>query len=132
MSPLLIQISKDFATIWTTTDPIGNVALFVGRLFARDDYFCVVAKPTKEFLAVLPAKSELGDVSEAESANNISEEISLGLIEVGVHHRALGPIHQLCLAEFAMKVVGDLFGDDLASDLHRVDFTTAYDPNRRE
>src|SRR5947199_6447808 len=86
MSPLLIQISKDFATIWTTTDPIGNVALFVGRLFARDDYFCVVAKPTKEFLAVLPAKSELGDVSETESANNISEEISLGFVEVGLHH----------------------------------------------
>jgi len=28
MSPLLIKISKDFATIWTTIDPIGNVALF--------------------------------------------------------------------------------------------------------
>jgi multiple antibiotic resistance protein len=30
MSPLLIKISKDFATIWTTIDPIGNVALFAG------------------------------------------------------------------------------------------------------
>src|SRR4029453_6450307 len=28
MSPLLVKISKDFATIWTTIDPIGNVALF--------------------------------------------------------------------------------------------------------
>jgi multiple antibiotic resistance protein len=28
MSPLLIKISKDFATIWTTIDPIGNVAIF--------------------------------------------------------------------------------------------------------
>ncbi len=28
MSPFLIKISKDFATIWTTIDPIGNVALF--------------------------------------------------------------------------------------------------------
>src|SRR5436305_8678434 len=28
MSPLLIKISKDFATIWTTIGPIGNVALF--------------------------------------------------------------------------------------------------------
>jgi hypothetical protein len=28
MSPLLIKISKDFATIWTTTDPIGNAAIF--------------------------------------------------------------------------------------------------------
>jgi hypothetical protein len=30
MSPLLIEISKDFATLWTTIDPIGNVALFAG------------------------------------------------------------------------------------------------------
>ncbi len=31
MSPLLLEkISKDFATIWTTIDPIGNVALFAG------------------------------------------------------------------------------------------------------
>src|SRR5262249_3416433 len=30
VSPLLIKISKDFATIWTTIDPIGNVALFAG------------------------------------------------------------------------------------------------------
>jgi small neutral amino acid transporter SnatA (MarC family) len=28
MSPLLIKISKDFATLFTTIDPIGNVALF--------------------------------------------------------------------------------------------------------
>jgi multiple antibiotic resistance protein len=30
MSPLLIKISKDFATVWTTIDPIGNVAIFAG------------------------------------------------------------------------------------------------------
>ena len=30
MSPLLIKVCKDFATIWTTIDPIGNVALFAG------------------------------------------------------------------------------------------------------
>jgi len=30
MSPLLIKISKDFATLWTTIDPIANVALFAG------------------------------------------------------------------------------------------------------
>jgi multiple antibiotic resistance protein len=30
MSPLLIKISKDFATLWTTIDPISNVALFAG------------------------------------------------------------------------------------------------------
>jgi len=30
MSPLLIKISKDFATLWTTIDSIGDVALFAG------------------------------------------------------------------------------------------------------
>ena len=30
MSPLLIKICKDLATIWTTIDPIGNVAIFAG------------------------------------------------------------------------------------------------------
>lgn len=30
MSPFLIKVSKDFAIIWTTIDPIGNVALFAG------------------------------------------------------------------------------------------------------
>ena len=30
MSPLLIKICKDFATIWTTIDPIGSVAIFAG------------------------------------------------------------------------------------------------------
>src|SRR6266516_5737184 len=30
MSPLLIKISKDFATLFTTIDPIGNVAIFAG------------------------------------------------------------------------------------------------------
>jgi multiple antibiotic resistance protein len=30
VSPLLVKICKDFATIWTTIDPIGNVAIFAG------------------------------------------------------------------------------------------------------
>jgi multiple antibiotic resistance protein len=30
MSPFLIKVSKDFATLWTTIDPIGNVAMFAG------------------------------------------------------------------------------------------------------
>jgi small neutral amino acid transporter SnatA (MarC family) len=34
MSPLLIKISKDFATIWTTIDPIGNVAIFAALTVA--------------------------------------------------------------------------------------------------
>src|SRR5258705_13169934 len=30
MAPLLVKICKDFATIWTTIDPIGNVAILAG------------------------------------------------------------------------------------------------------
>jgi hypothetical protein len=30
MSPLLIKISKDFATLFTTSNPIATVALFAG------------------------------------------------------------------------------------------------------
>src|SRR5438094_3461721 len=35
MSPLLVKISKDFATIWTTIDPIGNVAVCRADRFAH-------------------------------------------------------------------------------------------------
>jgi small neutral amino acid transporter SnatA (MarC family) len=35
MSPLLIKISKDFATLFTTINPIGNVALFAGLTASR-------------------------------------------------------------------------------------------------
>jgi len=78
------------------------------RLIAAYDHFGAVAESSQELFAVLPAEAEFSDISKAESANNISEEISLGFVEVGVHHRALGPIHQLCLAEFAIQVVAIL------------------------
>ena len=74
----------------------------------------------------MPAKSELGDVSETKSANNISEEISLGFVEVGVHHRALGPIDELRLAQFAVEVVRDFVGDSLAGDFHWSDLGKFY------
>ena len=41
MSPLLIKISKDFATLWTTIDPIENVALFAGLTAALTFVFMV-------------------------------------------------------------------------------------------
>lgn len=89
-----------------------------GISFARHDHFGAVTESAEEFFAVLPAQAELkarprfglrygGDVHETKLANNICEEISLGFVEVGVHYRALGPIHQLCLTEFAVKVVAD-------------------------
>jgi len=42
----------------------------------------------------------------------------VGLGEVGVHDRALGPINQFSLADFAVKVIGDFIGNDLAGDFH--------------
>ena len=42
MCPLLIKISKDFATLWTTIDPIGNVALFAAASPSRADLAPVV------------------------------------------------------------------------------------------
>jgi len=56
VSPLLIKISKDFATIWTTIDPIGNVALFAAltALLTRADAFqlprCMVSVPPKRLV----------------------------------------------------------------------------------
>jgi hypothetical protein len=41
MSPLLIKISKDFATLWTTIDPIGNLALLAGLTASRTFAFTV-------------------------------------------------------------------------------------------
>jgi hypothetical protein len=41
----------------------------------------------------LPPQSEFSDVSEAKPADNISEKISVGFIEVRIHHYALGPIN---------------------------------------
>jgi hypothetical protein len=68
----------------------------------------------------LPAKSELGDVSEAESTDDISEQIDVGVIEISIHHCALSPIDQFRLAHFAMEIVRDLLGGDLAADSHWV------------
>ena len=101
-------------------------------LLARNNHLCAITEAAEEFFAVLPTESELGDVSKAEPADNVSEKIGIGFVEVGVHHRALGPIDELRLADFAVQVVGNLVGNYLASDLHRLDFTTAYGPNRRE
>ncbi len=125
MSPLLIKISKDFATLWTTIDPIGNVALFAGLTAAltrfarcrgggeidahptgRDGFAARSIShrfPRARFFTVLPAQPELGDISEAESADYIVEKIDIGFVEVGLHDRAFCPINQSCLAEFPCR-----------------------------
>jgi hypothetical protein len=99
---------------------LATVTAARGRLVGGDDYFRGVAKTPKKLFAVLPAQSKLGDISEAEPADDFGEKIDVGMIEVAVHHRALGPIDQPRLIEFAVEVFGDSIGYDLAGDLHWV------------
>jgi hypothetical protein len=92
----------------------------VKALFAGNNYFRAISKSTKKFFAVLPAKPELGDIGEAESADDIGEKIDIGFVKVGFHDRALCPINQLRLAEFAMQIFSNLISNDLAGDFHWV------------
>jgi multiple antibiotic resistance protein len=65
MSPLLIKISKDFATLWTTIDPIGNVALFAGLTAAlsRSERHRTALKAVFYATIILVAAGTVGQVS---------------------------------------------------------------------
>src|SRR5881394_2903314 len=64
MSPLLIKISKDFATLWTTIDPIGNVALFAGLTAAltRKDRHWTALRGVIYATIILVAAGTVGQV----------------------------------------------------------------------
>jgi len=64
MSPLLIKISKDFATLWTTIDPIGNVALFAGLTAAltRKDRHLTALRCVIYATIILVAAGTVGQV----------------------------------------------------------------------
>ena len=66
MSPLLIKISKDFATLWTTIDPIGNVALFAGLTAAltRKDRHWTALRGVIYATIILVAAGTVGQVIE--------------------------------------------------------------------
>jgi hypothetical protein len=53
------------------------------------------------------------------------QNLDVGLVEFRVHHGALRPIDQFCLAYFAVQILGDFVGSDLAGNLHRADFHEA-------
>ena len=89
-------------------------------LFCRDDHFGATTQSAEKFFAVLPAQSELSHICQAEPANNVCQNFSVGFVEIRVHHGALGPIYQFLLANFAMQVVSNLIGNDLAGDFHRL------------
>ena len=88
------------------------------RLFRRDDNFGPITQAAKKFFAVLPAKPEFGDVGEAESTDDITEKIDVGLVKISIHHCVVGPIYQFRLAQFAVQVFSNLIGNDLAGDFH--------------
>jgi multiple antibiotic resistance protein len=62
MSPLLIKISKDFATLWTTIDPIANVALFAGLTAAltRKERHLIALKAVIYATIILVAAGTVG------------------------------------------------------------------------
>jgi multiple antibiotic resistance protein len=62
MSPFLIKISKDFATLWTTIDPIANVALFAGLTAAltRKERHLIALKAVIYATIILVAAGTVG------------------------------------------------------------------------
>jgi multiple antibiotic resistance protein len=69
MSPLLIKISKDFATLWTTIDPIGNVALFAGLTagLTRAERHWTALRGVMYATIILVAAGTVGQVIETHS-----------------------------------------------------------------
>jgi len=94
MSPLLIKISKDFATIWTTIDPIGNVAIFAGLTAAltRAERHRTALRASIYATVILVATMTVG-------------QIILDLI--GIHLHSLKVAGGIILFLFAIKM---LFG----------------------
>jgi len=70
MSPLLIKISKDFATLFTTINPIATLALFAGltaSLTRADRHLtalraCIYATIILAVAVVVPITSAVGAV----------------------------------------------------------------------
>jgi multiple antibiotic resistance protein len=69
MSPLLIKISKDFATLWTTIDRIGNVALFAGLTasLTRTERHLTALRAVIYAAIILVAAGTVGQVIETRS-----------------------------------------------------------------
>jgi multiple antibiotic resistance protein len=74
MSPLLIKISKDFATLWTTIDPIGNVALFAGLTAAltRTERHLTALRAVIYAAIILVAAMTVGQVIETHSLPTVT------------------------------------------------------------
>ncbi len=57
-------------------------------------------------------------VGEPQAADEVGEQLDIGIIKVGVHHGTLSPLDELCLSQRAVEVARDLVGDGLTGDFH--------------
>ena len=94
MSPLLIKICKDFATIWTTIDPIGNVAIFAALTasLARAERRRTALRATAYAAVILVVAVVAGQII---------------LDAIGIHLRSLKVAGGIILFLFALQM---LFG----------------------
>ena len=69
MSPLLIKISKDFATLFTTINPIATLALFAGLTasLSRADRHWTALRAVMYATIILVAAGTVGQVIETRS-----------------------------------------------------------------
>jgi len=122
-----------FSQLFVLACDVASFPRVFPKLFRRHDNFRSITEAAEKLFTILPAQPELGDVGEAESADNIAEKIGVGFVEVRFHHRALGPINQFRLADFAVQVISNFASDSLAGDFHRVEnFTAVCGLNRWE
>src|SRR5438128_2405768 len=100
MSPLLIKISKDFATLWTTIDPIGNVALFAGLTAAltRSERHRTAMRAVIYATIILVAAGTVGQVI---------------LDAIGIHMHSLKVAGGIILFLFGVQM---LFGENGCKD----------------
>jgi multiple antibiotic resistance protein len=121
MSPLLIKISKDFATLWTTIDPIGNVALFAGLTAAltRKERHLTALRAVIYATIILVAAGTVGQVIETRSLPTltrsyprrftfyVAEPLSSILDAIGIHMHSLKVAGGIILFLFGVQM---LFG----------------------
>ena len=107
MSPLLIKISKDFATIWATVDPISNVAIFAGLTAAlsRADRHRTALRACVYATVILVTTMTVGQ---------------LILDAIGIHLHSLKVAGGIILFLFAMQMIfGRMDADPKAPEVGR-------------
>jgi hypothetical protein len=118
MSPLLIKISKDFATIWTTIDPIGNVALFAGLTasLSRADRHWTALRATiyATIILVVASGNQIGSASIMHVMSRANFQPGLEMlpfvVRIMVAHHATRPWQRRC-QKLARQGYGRILSD---------------------